>query len=354
MNMPYRFPVAAILSVLILAGCAVGPEYQRPEMNLPSEFKEATLSPQAAKQWQAGQPKDALSRGRWWLIFDDPTLNALQVQAAAANQDLEAAAARVRQARALRENSQADRFPAIDAGFGPTRQRSSGALQGHPDDASSSTQTLWRAQIGASYEVDLFGRIAAEVDAATADAQESAALFESMKLALQADVAHAYFTLRQLDAELALYQRTVELRGETLALVQQRYREGEIGELDVARSQSALASAQSEALGIKRERRLTEHALATLLGTTPAHFSLPANPLVRLPVTIPAGLPSSLLERRPDIAAAERAMAAANARIGVARTAFFPRLTLTGAAGYESAELGNLLEWSSRTFLLDR
>lgn len=173
-----------------------------------------------------------------------------------------------------------------------------------------------------------------------------------MKLALQADVAQTYFTIRGLDAELALYQRTVDLRSETLALVQRRHREGDISELDVARSRSALASAQSEALAIQRERAVAEHALATLLGTTPADFSLAANPLDRLPVDIPAGLPSSLLERRPDIAAAERAMAAANARIGAAQAAFFPRLTLTGAMGYESAELGNLLQWSSRTFLL--
>lgn len=352
MSMSLRFPVAGLLSALILAGCAVGPEYQRPDVAIPAAFKEATLSPQAAWQWQTAQPSDAVARGQWWRIFNDSTLDALQKQAADANQDLKAAAARVRQARALVHSAQSERLPDVDAGFGPSRQRTSGAAQGLPDDAAGSTQTLWRAQAGVAYEVDLFGRVAAGVDAATADAQQSAALYESVKLALQADVAQTYFALRRLDAERALYRRTVQLRSETLELVRQRYDAGDIDELDVARSRSALAAAQSQALAIERQRSLTEHALATLLGTTPAEFALDAAPIERLPVRIPAGLPSSLLERRPDIAAAERAMAAANARIGAAEAAFFPRLMLTGTFGYESADLGNLLQWSSRTFLL--
>lgn len=352
MNSSLRFFPALIATVFLLAGCAVGPTYERVEVDEPMLFKEASLSPEAAKQWQTAQPKDALSRGQWWRIFNDPELDKLQQRAAAANQELKAAAARVRQARALQRDALADRYPDVDGGFGPRRQRIPGAAQGVGDDAPATTYTAWRAELGASYELDLFRRVASEVDAATADAQQSAALFESVQLALQADVAQTYFTLRRLDAEQQLYQRTVELRRETLGLVQQRYQAGDIGELDVARSRSALASAQAEALGVERQRSLTEHALATLLGTTPAGLSVPVKPLARLPVNIPAGLPSSLLERRPDIAAAERAMAAANARIGAARAAFFPRLTLTGSMGYESAELGNLLQWSSRAFLL--
>lgn len=350
MQTPFR--LATLLGALVLAGCAVGPDYHRPDVPVPTQFKEATLSPEAAKQWKAAQPADALSRGRWWAIFNDPALDAIEERALSANQDLKVAAARVRQARALRQNAGSDRFPTVDGGFGPMRQRGSTAAQGLPEEASPTIQTLWRAQIGASYEADLFGRVASEVDAATADAQQSAALFESVKLALQADVAQAYFLIRRLDAEQDLYRRTVDLRSRSLKLVERRYQEGDISELDRARAESALSSARSEALGIERERAVAEHALATLLGTTPAGFSMPAAPLNRVSVEIPAGLPSSLLERRPDIAAAERAMAAANARIGVAQAAFFPRLTLTGALGYESAELGNLLEWSSRTFLL--
>ncbi|PVY68331.1 multidrug efflux system outer membrane protein [Pusillimonas noertemannii] len=347
-----RLRFTSLAMALFLAGCAVGPDYQRPDAEVSGAFKEAFLSPEAARQWKMAQPAEALARGRWWVIFNEPVLDALEDQAMSANQDLKVAAARLRQARALRRDAESDLLPTLDAGFGPARQRQSDAAQGLPEDANNSAQTLWRAQAGVSYEVDLFGRIASDVEAATADAEQSAALFQSVRLALQADVAQAYFRIRRLDAEQELYRRTVELRGRTLDLVQQRYDEGEISELDLARSKSALSSASSQALGIERERAVAEHALATLLGKTPAQFTLEPEPLGRVSVEIPAGLPSSLLERRPDIAAAERAMAAANARVGVAKAAFFPSLTLTGAFGYESDELGNLLEWSSRAFLL--
>jgi len=336
----------------LLAGCAVGPDYHRPSVETPAAFKEASLSPQAAQRWKAAQPSDAMARGKWWTIFDDADLDALQEQAAEANQDLKAAAARVAQARALQRGARSERLPHVDAGFGATRQRASNAAQGLSPEASNPPATLWRAQAGISYEADLFGRIASTVDAATADAQQSAALFRSMQLALQADVAQAYFLIRRLDTEQMLYRGTVDLRGKALDLVERRYAQGDIGELDVARAKSELAAARSESLGIARQRSVAEHALAILLGKTPADFTLPSHALERVAVGIPAGLPSSLLERRPDIAAAERAMAAANARIGAARAAFFPRLSLTGALGYESSQLGDLLQWSSRTFLL--
>jgi multidrug efflux system outer membrane protein len=344
-----RVHLSAMTMALLLAGCAVGPDYQRPSVDTPDAFKEASLSPEAARQWKKAQPADALTRGRWWASFRDPALDKREDQAMSANQDIKVAAARGRRARALQQQSQAGLFPDVNVGFGPTRQRISEDAQGGN---GGTAQTLWRAQAGVSYEADLFGRIASDIEAAEADAEQSAALYQSVRLALQADVAQAYFRIRRLDAEQALYRRTVELRRKTLELVRQRYDEGDISELDVARARSALSSASSEALGIARERAVAEHALATLLGTTPAQFALSPQPLDRVSVDIPAGLPSSLLERRPDIAAAERAMAAANARTGVAKAAFLPRLDLTGSFGYESAELGNLLEWSSRTFLL--
>ncbi|MDS1141620.1 efflux transporter outer membrane subunit [Pusillimonas sp. SM2304] len=347
-----RFTLSLGMLALVLAGCAVGPQYQRPSASPPDAFKEASLSPEAAQRWKAAQPADDLERGRWWAIFKDAELDALQEQAMSANQDLKAAAARVAQARALQRNARSEWFPDLDAGFGPTRQRVSNASRGLPDNAPNSPETLWRAQAGVSYEVDLFGRVASSVDAATADAQQSAALFQSVRLALQADVAQGYFLIRRLDAEQSLYQGTVALRRQSLELVQRRYDEGDISELDVARAQSELSSAQSESLGIARERAVAEHALAILLGKPPAEFAVAPRPLARVAVEIPAGLPSSLLERRPDIAAAERAMAAANARIGSAQAAFFPSLNITGAFGYESAQLGDLLQWSSRAFLL--
>ncbi|SHI34993.1 efflux transporter outer membrane subunit [Pollutimonas bauzanensis] len=347
-----RISLALGAALLALAGCAVGPQYQRPPVDTPAAFKEASLSPEEARHWKDAQPSDSMERGRWWAVFDDAPLNALEEQAMAANQDLKAAAARVGQARALQQGARSDLYPKIDAGFGPTRQRASNASLGLPDDAANAPSTLWRAQAGASYEADLFGRVAADVDAATADTQQSEALFRSVQLALQADVAQAYFLIRRLDAEQELYRGTVSLRSQTLGLVERRYAEGDISELDVARAKSELASAQSESLGVERQRAIAEHALAILLGKAPADFSVAQRPLQGIAIGIPAGLPSSLLERRPDIAAAERAMAAANARIGAAQAAFFPRLTITGALGYESSQLGDLFQWSSRSFLL--
>src|SRR5690606_32043430 len=204
--------------------------------------------------------------------------------------------------------------------------------QGLPEDADTDPNTLWRAQLGLSYEIDVFGRVANSVSAATASLQRDEALFRSVLLALQADVAHTYFQLRELDAEQAISANTVALRAEGLRLMERRFAEGFIGELAVARSRTELATAQPESLGVQRQRAVAEHALALLLGRSPADFRFAPHPLQRITVSVPAGLPSELLERRPDIAAAERAMAAANARIGVARAAFFPGLTLTGAA----------------------
>ncbi|MBR0567090.1 efflux transporter outer membrane subunit [Azoarcus sp. L1K30] len=350
-----RIPLL-LAALLTVAGCALTPAYERPAMSIPPAFKEAAPARDAAPsdeaRWKTAMPAEAAHRGEWWTVFGDATLNALESDALAANQDLKAAAARLAQARALGGSARAERLPQIDAGLGPTRQRPSPASQGLDADASTTTSTLWRAQASIGYEVDLFGRVAATVDAADAGAQHSEALLRSVQLALQADVASTYFLLRELDAEQALFRATVDLRSDALKLVLHRFEAGDIGELDVARGRTELASAQSEAHGIARRRAAAEHALAILLGKPPAEFSFTPQPLERLAIEVPAGLPSELLERRPDIAAAEREMAAANARIGIARAAFFPRLNLTGALGYESGELGDLLQWSSRSFLL--
>lgn len=352
---PVRIGSALLAALLVLAGCSVAPTYERPSVDTPAAFKEAAPAAKTGEngsQWKTAQPAEDIARGQWWTIFGDDKLNALEDTAQQANQDLKAAAARLGQARALTRDARASYLPEVDAGVGATRQRTSPASQGLPADANTQPFTLYRAQVNVSYEVDLFGRVASTVDAATADAQRSEALFHSVLLALQADVAQQYFQVRELDAAAELYRGTVDLRQESLRLVQRRFDEGDISEVDVARARAELASAQSEALGIARQRATAEHALAILLGRTPAEFSLPPQPLTRLKVSVPPGLPSTLLERRPDIAAAERAMAAANARVGVAKSAFFPSLNLTGGLGYESAQLGDLFNWSSRTFLL--
>ncbi|WP_263771615.1 efflux transporter outer membrane subunit [Propionivibrio soli] len=345
-----RFNAAALTllaSAMLLAGCATGPDYQRPAVDTPTAFKET-----AEGQWKAAEPAESVPRGEWWKVFRDPTLDALQTQAAEANQDLKAALARVAQARATQRDARAAYFPQIDVGAGPTRQRSSPASRGLEAGADSDPFTLWRAQATVSYEVDLFGRIGRTVDAATAAGDQQEALFHSMQLAVQADVAQTYFTVRELDALAELYAETVRLRERSAGLMQRRFDEGYVSELEVARTRTELATARSEQVGVARLRAAAEHSLAILLGQAPAAFSLAPRPLDHATVRVPSGLPSALLERRPDIAAAERAMAAANARVGAARAAFFPSLTLTGTLGYESAELGDLFKWSSRAFVL--
>jgi multidrug efflux system outer membrane protein len=337
-----------LLSLLILAGCSLAPHYEVPQMKLPAAYKEAD----SQVAWKTAEPAEASTRGEWWTLFGDSTLDALEAEAMTANQNLKAAAARLQQSRSLQRSARADRAPQVGVGFGPTRQRPSPASQGLAPDADTGYSTLWRAQGTVSYEVDLFGRVAASVDAANASAAQNEALFRSVQLALQADVANAWFLLRELDAEQALFARTLALRGQSLELVQKRFDAGDVSELDLARVRIEFASAQSQSRGVALQRATAEHALAVLLGKTPAELDLPAQALNRIALRVPAGLPSALLERRPDIAAAERAMAAANARIGVAKSAFFPSLLLTGTAGYESADLGDLFNWSSRSFLL--
>jgi multidrug efflux system outer membrane protein len=356
-----RAAVSGLL-VALLAACSVEPTYKRPDVDTPVAFKEAPAasatsaasapSAQDTGTWKQAQPADDAHRGEWWTIFGDPQLNALEEQAAAANQDLKAAAARVQQARAVTRAAKSDWFPKFDAGFGPTRERASAASQFQPDSAGGTTGTIWRAQVGASYEADLFGRVGSNVNASRADEQQSEALFRSVQLSLQADVAQNYFQLRELDTDQDLYRRTVALREDTLKLVERRFKEGDIGELDVSRSRNELASARADAVGVARQRAASEHSLAILLGKPPADFSFAEAPLAPMTARVPPGLPSALLERRPDISAAERAMQAANARVGLAKSAFFPKLDITGAAGFESATLADLFMWSSRAFIL--
>jgi outer membrane protein, multidrug efflux system len=341
-------------ALLVLAGCSLAPTYEVASAPTATTFKEAPQASTAAEAgtWKTAQPSEDVVRGEWWKVFDDPKLDDLERQAIDANQDLKAAAARVKEARAMNQAARAGLFPSLDAGFGPTRERVSAASLFEPDATNVPQQTFWRAQASASYEVDLFGRVASTVDAARADSQRNEALYRSVLLALQADVAQNYFALRELDAEAEVFAQGVQLREQALKLVKRRYTEGETTELDVSRATAELATAQSDAMTVQRLRAASEHSLAVLLGSAPAEFSMAADPLRPVDLRIPPGLPSSLLERRPDVAAAERAMAAANSRIGVAKAAFFPSLTLTGTGGFESATLGDLFKWSSRAFLL--
>jgi multidrug efflux system outer membrane protein len=338
-----------LLAALLTAGCAA-PAFQQPTVETPAGFKEAAEN----GEWKIAQPSEAQARGEWWKAFNDPALDRLVDGAAFANQNLAAAAARVKQARALAGVAQADRIPQVGLQAGAQRGRASPVSLNLPAETVVAPANVFQASLGASYEVDLFGRVASSVNAAQADAEASQAMYRSVLLAVQADVAQTYFRLRASDAELGLLREMVRMRGENVRITQRRFDLGDIGELDLARAKTELATTSSDAIALERQRAQLEHALAILLGRPVAFFEAGSNPLLastNMP-TIPAGLPSALLERRPDIAAAQRAMVAANARIGIAKAARFPVLALTGAGGGESAGLSDLFNWSSRSWLL--
>ena len=353
--MKTTFNLSLMVAALVLAGCSMAPVLKAPDVAVPVAFKEAGTLLQApdGSSWQVAQPAEAQPRGQWWLAFNDPALTTLVEEATGATANLAAAAARVQQARAIAGIAQAQRSVLVDAGVGAQRGRSSTTSLGLPDGASVPVGNAFQAQLSASYEVDLFGRVANNVNAAQADAGASEATYRSVLLALQADVAQNYFRLRSTDAELATLAKNVDLRVQSVKVNQSRFDNGDIGEFDLVRAKSELTTARAEEFAVARERANLEHALAVLLGRPAAQFAALANPLVanELP-SIPAGMPSTLLQRRPDVAAAQRAMVAANARIGEARAAMFPALNLSAQGGGASSALSNMLQWSSRSWVL--
>jgi multidrug efflux system outer membrane protein len=310
------------------------------------QFVDAALG-----SWKEATPADAIARADWWRVFEDPALDALERQAAANNQELKAAAARVTQARALARNAKADFFPALSLDASATRGRTS---DNSPTRLPHQTGNEFRVPLDLTYELDLWGRVRRSFESANAEAQARLAAFESTLLLLKADVAQNYFALRTLDTERAILRHTISLRRDALALVKARFEGGAASELDVSRAETELTSTQAELLIVERRRADIEHALAVLIGQPASQYALSELPLVpgTLPPVIPAGLPGDLLERRPDIAEAERLLAAANARIGVAKAAFFPVVRLTGVAGFESVDVQTLFNWESRVWAL--
>jgi len=340
-----------LLALALLAGCSLAPKLEQPEVDVPARYK--ALGPDEPRgDWKPAEPADAFPRGEWWKVFRDPQLDELEAEAVRANQTLKIAAARLAQSRAVVGVVNAERYPRVDAGFGPSRIKQTGVSLGLPQGTDIPAYTVWRGQLTASWEADLFGRISDSVAAARSDADAAAALYGATMLAVQADVAQAYFGLRQTDDELRVLRETVTSRQETLRLVQRRFDSGDISELDLAQAKTEVGLAQTQVFGLERQRAQLENGLAVLLGKAPASFSLASAPLPTALPSIPPGLPSTLLERRPDVAAASRTLAASNARIGVAKAAFFPVLRITGFAGYESNDLSELFQWSSRTWAL--
>jgi NodT family efflux transporter outer membrane factor (OMF) lipoprotein len=315
-----------------LSGCAVGPRYAKPATPAPPAYKE--LPP----NWKTAQPADQTAKGKWWQVFQDAQLNALEEQVNVSNQTLKAAQAQFEQARALVRINRSAEYPNVTAGVNATRSRLS---KNRPNGRLSPTTTYTDLQlpVDASYEVDLWGRVRKTVEAARANAQASAADLENVSLSLHAELASDYYQLRALDAEEQLLNSTVAAYEKALELTRNRYSGGVVSQVDVAQAETQLETTRAQAVDLGVQRAQFEHAIAVLTGQPAPSFALPAAPLASTPPVFPVGLPSDLLERRPDVAANERRMAAANAQIGIARAAYFPTITLGATGGLESTSI---------------
>ena len=334
--------------VLLCAGCMVGPDYSKPSVPMTAGYKED-------QGWKLARPLDHIPRGKWWEVFGDPQLNALEEQVSEANQNVKVAEARFRQARAMIGFFRAGLFPTVTAGasaasvrngaLSPFSTSSVGASSGTSPGGKSTGEFLLTGDI--SYEIDLWGRIRRSVTAAREEAQATAGDLETARLSIQAELAFDYFELRSADAQQRLLNDTVKAFDEALQLTIRRFEGGAAPKSDVAQAQTQLETTQVQATDIAVQRAAFEHAIATLIGKPPADFSLPPAPLDLQPPNIPAGLPSELLERRPDIAAAERRVAEANEQIGIAKAAYFPTVTLNALLGFENSSIRNFGGWQS-------
>jgi multidrug efflux system outer membrane protein len=332
----------------LLTGCAVGPDYHRPSADIPPAW-------QPTAPWQEGVPSDTLLKGKWWELFQDPQLNPLVEQALGSNQNLRVAAARLEQAHDQLTIARSALFPSIDLGASASRSKNSAnrPLATYSFSNQSTVQNDFRVGPAVNWEIDLLGRVRRQVEGARASAQQAQADFENTRLALMAELATDYFSLREADAEIDVVRSSLELERGALAFVSSRHELGFATGLDLAQQQALLEAAAAQLELLQNQRAQFEHAIATMIGTSAPSFTLaPAASVPPLP-TVPVGLPSDLLQRRPDVASAERAMAAANARIGVARAAYFPIIDLApglGAPslGWESTALANLVTAPSR------
>jgi NodT family efflux transporter outer membrane factor (OMF) lipoprotein len=337
--------IIALLQVLLLAGCMVGPRYARPNVpTTPTYKEEAPGSFKGSDLWQPARPGDQISRGSWWEIFGDPELNKLEEQIAGSNQTLKVAEARFREARAAIRFHRAAQFPSISTAPSANYVKV-------PDYSPNSRSKIQEASTGAfvlpfdlSYELDLWGRVRRGIAAAREEAQATAADYGTAKLSLEAELAVDYFELRSADAQKQLLDDTVNAYTDNLQLTMSRFKGGVAPKADVAQAQTQLDSTRVQDTDVTVQRAQFEHAIAILIGKPPAEFSLAAAPLNDKAPSTPIGFPSELLQRRPDIAAAERRVAEANQQIGIARAAYYPTVSLGAAAGFESTHIANLLD----------
>ena len=333
-----------LVTVLALAGCAVGPDYRKPDAPMPTTYKEL-------EGWHAAQPRDELPRGSWWEVFGDPELDGLMKRVDISNQNIRAAEARVRQARAVADQARASLFPTVTANASVTRSKAP-SLANQPNFATGAVNNYNVGLSVPSWEVDLWGRIRRTVESDVASWQASAADLEAARLAARATLAQDYFALRVADTTKRLLEETVRAYQRSLELTQNRYAAGVVARVDVVQAEVQLKSAQAQLIDVGVNRAQLEHAIAMLVGEPPANFALaPADLVLKVP-PVPVALASELLERRPDIAAAERAAAAANAQIGVAKAAYFPTLNLSASTGFRAQTLANLLSAPSRFWSL--
>lgn len=340
---------------LAVGGCTVGPDYQRPQVTTPIAFKHA-------EGWQMAKPSDAIKRGQWWEVYGDSTLDGLMQRLENSNQTLAQYEAQYRQARALVRQARASFLPAVTGSAGATRsgqgggssssyqyQTSTGTTVTLPQGTSSATTSnSYTTSLGVSWELDLWGSIRRSVESQTGSAQASVAELASTKLSLQSELAQNYLQLRVLDAQQRLLDATVQAYERSLRVTENQYRAGMTTRSDVAQATTQLKSTQADAIDLKYQRAQLENAIAVLIGVPPSEFSLAAVETVPTVPSIPASVPSELLQRRPDIAQAERQVMSANAQIGVAKAAYYPTLSLTASGGYRNSQWGNLVSTPNR------
>jgi len=329
---------AALLASLVLAGCAVGPDYQKPSVEVPAAYKEAG-------DWKVAQPRDDAGQGEWWGVFGDPTLDALIEQVEISNQNVLAAEAQFRRAQAIVAASRSAYFPTVSANASIVRSRSPTGVVGGT--TAGRTITNRAASLDAGWEPDLWGRIRRQIESDSAAAQASAAGLANARLSAQANVAINYFSMRISEQRILLFQASVAAFARSAQIVQNQLDAGIVSRVDLAQAQTQLEQTRAQLVAENINRATFEHAVAVLVGKSPSAFSLEPGPLPDEVPTFDAGVPSALLERRPDIASAERQMASANAQIGVAQAAYYPDISLASTVTLVASSLLPLLQLSN-------
>ena len=347
-----RLAVNALIAlVLFSAGCVVGPNYKQPSVAAPPAFKEpppANIMDAETAAWKQSQPGDAYSKGRWWELYNDASLNALEEQVSVSNENVRQAEAQYREAKAAVNVARAQLFPSVTAAPAITATGPAGSARANGNNSAASGQTIFTLPFTASWEPDLWGNIRRGVTASSATAESLAANVGNARLLFQAELAQDYFGLHGNDALADLLTSTAASYEEYLTLTRNRFSAGIASDLDVAQAETQLYAVQAQLIDLGVQRAAFEHAIAILIGKAPAELTIPPAALNVFPPAVPLGVPSELLERRPDIASAERQVAAANEQIGIAKAAFYPNLNLSGTAGFAGSSLAQWLTWPSR------